>query len=43
MPFSDDVVLQILSGEIIIECYINMHEMSKSFEKFGWRVRDKRT
>ena len=38
-PFSDETVLQLLSGEIILECYINMLELKKRFEKSGWRVK----
>lgn len=41
-PFSDDIIMQILSGEIIIECYINLRELNKRIEKLGWRVKNKR-
>lgn len=38
-PFSNEVVLQLLSGEIILESYINLIELKKRYERFGWKVR----
>ncbi|QIB69295.1 hypothetical protein Ami103574_08145 [Aminipila butyrica] len=38
-PFSEEIVLQLLSGEIILECYIDMIELKKRFEKSGWRIK----
>lgn len=39
-PFSDDIVLQLLSGEIILESNINLIKLSKKFNKNGWKVKN---
>ncbi|MNB93515.1 hypothetical protein D3C75_406490 [compost metagenome] len=38
-PFPDRDVIQLLSGEIILESFINFTALKKSFESFGWKVR----
>lgn len=38
-PFHEHDVIQLLSGEIILESFINFTALKKSFERFGWKVR----
>lgn len=36
-PVSHELVLQLLSGEIILESYLNLRSLKKRFEKAGWK------
>lgn len=38
-PFPNEIVIQLLSGEIILESYINLNYLMRYFEKKGWQVK----
>lgn len=40
-PFDDEIIMKILSGEIIVESYINLHELFKTFKRSGWTVKNR--
>lgn len=42
-PFSDEMVLQLISGEVILESYLNLVALKKRFEKSGWKVKNNKS
>lgn len=41
-PFSDEMILQLLSGEVLLESYLNINMLKRWFEKNGWKVKNNR-
>ncbi|WP_425800798.1 hypothetical protein ACHOLT_11670 [Desulfitobacterium sp. Sab5] len=42
-PFSDEMVLQLLSGEIVLESYLNIVALKKKLQKYGWKIKNNRS
>lgn len=40
---SDEIILQLLSGEVLLESYLNINALKRWFEKNGWKVKNNRT
>jgi len=40
-PFDDELIFALISGEIVLESFINLNSLKKYFEKEGWKVKRK--